>query len=152
MWQPWSRSTVSYCHAVCVTIDGVGIRYWIYWPNSELRVIRAPSPISTLYESLLQTFKSSPVCSVVARRVLVTDLNNGDSSASSAQALPYRTDSVHCLQHLSTDHAATPRFQQYLNCCIRIDCKGNVFTELLPRNGSRIFISRSLQSNGYAHL
>jgi hypothetical protein len=26
-------------------------------------------------------------------------------------------------------------FQQYLSCCMRIRCRGNVFTELLLRNG-----------------
>jgi hypothetical protein len=30
------------------------------------------------------------------------------------------------------------RFQQYLYCCMRIRCHGNVFTEPLPRNGSGI--------------
>jgi hypothetical protein len=28
------------------------------------------------------------------------------------------------------------RFQHYLYCCIRIRCRGNMFTEPLPRNGS----------------
>jgi hypothetical protein len=31
----------------------------------------------------------------------------------------------------------THRFQQYLYCCMHIRCPGNVFTELLPRNGCK---------------
>jgi hypothetical protein len=38
-----------------VTVDGDWIGYWICWHHSELQVITAPSPISILYRSLLQT-------------------------------------------------------------------------------------------------
>jgi hypothetical protein len=45
----WSRK---YCHIfVCVTIDGVRIRYWIYWHHSELKAITAQPLISTIYKS-----------------------------------------------------------------------------------------------------
>jgi hypothetical protein len=41
------------------------------------------------------------------------------------------------------------RFKQYLYCCMRIRCRGNVFTEPLHRNGSvYLLISRSVHSNG----
>jgi hypothetical protein len=38
------------------------------------------------------------------------------------------------------------RFQQYLYCSMRIRCHGNIFTAPLPRDGSDIFISRSLRT------
>jgi hypothetical protein len=31
------------------------------------------------------------------------------------------------------------RFQQYLYCCMRVRCSGNVFTEPLPSNGSTLY-------------
>jgi hypothetical protein len=34
-------------------------------------------------------------------------------------------------------------FQQYLQCCVRIRCCGNVFTEPLPTNGSTRYITMS---------
>jgi hypothetical protein len=62
-----------------------GMDWWMdllttYTHDSELGVITAQSLISTLYKSLHT--KSSPVCSVFTSRCLVTNLNNGDSSAS----------------------------------------------------------------------
>jgi hypothetical protein len=32
------------------------------------------------------------------------------------------------------DHAETPCYQQWHYCCMHIHCRGNVFTELMPRN------------------
>jgi hypothetical protein len=37
-------------------------------------------------------------------------------------------------------------FQQQLYCCVRIRCRGNVFTDPLPRNG--LLFIRILHSNG----
>jgi hypothetical protein len=52
--------------------------------NLELQATTAPLPISTLYKSLHD--KSSQ--SVFTSRFLVTNLNNGDSSASMVMLLP----------------------------------------------------------------
>jgi hypothetical protein len=57
-----------------------------YTHHSELQVITALSPISTLHKLL--DAKSSPDCSVFTTRCLVSDLNNGDSSASVVTPLP----------------------------------------------------------------
>jgi hypothetical protein len=57
-----------------------------YAHDSELQAIITLSLITTLYKSLHA--KSSPVCSVFTSRYLVTNLNNGDSSASVATPLP----------------------------------------------------------------
>jgi hypothetical protein len=95
------------------------------------------SAIANLYTLKITTAhaKSFPACCVFTSRSLVTVSNSGDSSASalksSIRRQPYRTDSVAPifflitpLHGLSTKH----RFQQYLYCCMRIRCRGNVFT------------------------
>jgi hypothetical protein len=43
------------------------------------------------------------------------------------------------------DHSRKHRFQQYLYCCMHIHCHGNVFTKLLPRNGSTRYTALSLR-------
>jgi hypothetical protein len=80
---------------------------------------------------------------VFTSRSLSTASKSGDSSASRAQVQSslsqvqncLSTDVVPSLYHLSTDHVETPRFQLSLYCCVRIRCRGNVFTEPSPRNG-----------------
>jgi hypothetical protein len=92
--------------------------------------------------------------SVFTRRFLVTASNDGYSSASVLKSslnggslptpsflhrIPYRTDFVDPVVFLITPQhgqSITHRFKQYLCCCMRIHCHGNVFTEPLPRNGS----------------
>jgi hypothetical protein len=50
---------------------------------------------------------------------------------------------------VSTDHIENTVPLLLYHCSVRVCCCRNVFTELLPRNGSvYLFISRSLHSNG----
>jgi hypothetical protein len=55
----------------------------------------------------------------------------------------FSADSLRSLSVLLTTPLHGPSikhsFQQYLYCCMRIRCRGNLFTESLPRNGSGIF-------------
>jgi hypothetical protein len=52
------RSSFLYYHVIWVTIDGVWIGEWIYWPLTplELQVITAPLLISTNHQSKLRVF------------------------------------------------------------------------------------------------
>jgi hypothetical protein len=113
-----------------------------YTHDSELQAITAPPLISTIHKSPqhpLSLFQPA----VFTSRSLATASNSGDFLASSSQVLSSQppvqncltTDFVPCLQHLSTDQVETLRFQQSLYCCVHIRCRGNGFTELLPRNG-----------------
>jgi hypothetical protein len=54
--------------------------------DSEVQVIIALSLMYALYKSLHA--KSSPACSILTRRCMVTIINNGDSSASVVTPLP----------------------------------------------------------------
>jgi hypothetical protein len=87
--------------------------------------------------------KSFPARSVFTSTCLVTASNNGYSSASRLKSSlnSYSLPTVYScfivlfitpLHRPSRKHS----FQQYIYCCMRIRCRGNVFTELLPRNGS----------------
>jgi hypothetical protein len=83
-----------------VTIDGVWIGDWIYWPltyHSERTSTYSATLISTIHKSPqrpLNFFQPT----VFTSRSLVTASNRGDSSASvlksSLHRLPYRTDFV----------------------------------------------------------
>jgi hypothetical protein len=53
-----------------------------------------------------------------------------------------------CLETMFSLRSVQSYSQKYLYYCIRIRRRGNIFTELLFRNGSDIFISVSLHSNG----
>jgi hypothetical protein len=109
--------------------------------------------------------KSFPARSVFTSSCLVTASNNGYSFASGLpsnclltapflHSLPYRTDIFALIFFLITPRHGPRRIhrlQQYLYCCMRIRCCGNLFTEPLPRNDSGILAySRSLHSNGSA--
>jgi hypothetical protein len=80
--------------------------------------------------------KPFPACCVLISHSLATASNNGDSSALRAQFLSSQipvqnsTDFVFCLQYLITGLVEILRFKE-----LRIRCRGNMFTEPLPRNG-----------------
>jgi hypothetical protein len=96
--------------------------------------------------------KSFPVYCVFTSRSLATASNNGDSSASSAQALPERRLHSNCLFSSQTPlqnwlgcpncppynplqgSSGKHRFQQYLYCCMHVRCRVMLFTEPLRRN------------------
>jgi hypothetical protein len=85
-----TRSSSSRCVSIlCVTIDGVWIRYWIYWHSSELQVITELLLISTLYNSPQHTLRlfSPAVLSAVPWKRLLT----AKTSAPRAQVLPSPT-------------------------------------------------------------
>jgi hypothetical protein len=78
---------------------------------------------------------------------LVTDLNNGDSSASVLTLLPA---GYHSTAELSTELIAPtvvvvtsrhrPQRTQFFYRCMHIRCHGNVFTEPLPFISSSVYI------------
>jgi hypothetical protein len=114
------------------------------------------SATSYLHNSQITTApaKPFPACCVIISRSLATASNSGDSSASRAQVLssqpPLQNWTNDWLSSLAYNISArttykTPRFQQQLYFCVRIRCRGNVFTEPLPRNGRCL---QSLHSNG----
>jgi hypothetical protein len=91
--------------------------------------------------------KSFPSCCVFIRLSLVTASNSGDSLASRSQVLY-----LHILNSELTTNWVAPivlltrittvqgssrkhHFQKELSCCVRIRWSGNLFTDLLPRNG-----------------
>jgi hypothetical protein len=145
-----------------VTLDGILDRILdlltTYTHDSELQAITAPP----IHNSHITTTPAKPfaACCVNTSRSLVTVCNCGDSSASGLKStlngcflptvsfphrLPYRNDLVAPIVFLTTPlHGPSRkhRFQKYLYCCIRIRCRGNVFTEPLPR------ISEPFASNG----
>jgi hypothetical protein len=106
------------------------------------------SAIADLHKSQITTApaKCFPACCVFTSRSIAAASNSGHSSASRASPLwtaysphraPYRTDSVAAVAFLITPlHGPSikHRSQQYLYCCMRILCRGNLFTEPLPRN------------------
>jgi hypothetical protein len=85
------RKCIKYCHVLgCVTMDGVWIGEWIYWPlihttwnYKQLQRYHWSTHFTNHYTlSLLQPFIVFP------SRCLVTTLNNEDSSASVLTPLP----------------------------------------------------------------
>jgi hypothetical protein len=78
----------------CVTVDGIGIGYWIYWHicmhHSELQAITVVSLISTLYKSPQHLLSLFPACCVFKSSSLATASNNGDASASSTHVVTVR--------------------------------------------------------------
>jgi hypothetical protein len=74
----------------CMTIDGVWIRYWIYWHNSELQVITAPLLISIIHRLPQHPLSLFPACCAFNSRSLATASNSGDSSASRAHVVILR--------------------------------------------------------------
>jgi hypothetical protein len=75
---------------MCVTVDGV--LDWIldllitYTHDSELQVIIAPSPISTILQITTAQANSFRACCVLTSLSLVTDSNSGDYSTSAFQS------------------------------------------------------------------
>jgi hypothetical protein len=76
---------------MCLTIDGVWIGEWIYWPliHSPLRNTSNYIATANLHNSQITTApaKPFPACCVFTNRSLATASNSGDSSASRAQVL-----------------------------------------------------------------
>jgi hypothetical protein len=76
-----------------VTVDGVGLANafidHIYTPLGTTRNHSAAADLYTLQTTAAKT-KSSPARSAFNSRLLVTDVNSGDFSASRAQVLPIR--------------------------------------------------------------
>jgi hypothetical protein len=99
--------------------------------------------------------KSFPVCCGSFSHSLVPASDSGDSPAnafkSSFHRLSYRTDLVAPIVFLITPwHGPSTkrRFQHYLYCCMRIRCRGNVFTEPFPSSGCLfLLIKTRLPSN-----
>jgi hypothetical protein len=148
-WRRWEDNIVK-----CMCDFRRGMDWWMdllttYTHDWELHANTVPPLSSTIYKSPTKPF---PACCVFTSRSLATASNSGGSLASRAQVLSSQpsvqncltTDFVPCLWHLSADHLETHRFQQYLYCCVHIRCRGNVFTEMLPRN------NRCLQSHRLA--
>jgi hypothetical protein len=88
--------------------------------------------------------KHFPACSIFTRCFLVTVSNNGYSSASVLKPFDRRLPS-NCLFCLLITPLHGPnrkhRFQQYFYCYMCIRCRGDMFTEPLPRNGSTRYIT-----------
>jgi hypothetical protein len=72
-----------------VTIDGVWIRYWIYWPLTPLRTTHNYSSTANLHTLQFTTApaKPFPACCILTGCSLETASNSGDFSASLAQVL-----------------------------------------------------------------
>jgi hypothetical protein len=124
-----------------VTTLGRDYRRGMFTHDSELQAITAISLISTIHKSLHA--KSFPAHSVFNSSFLVTDVNSGDSSASRAQVLPSRFQYITACQVstelftpilLGADSVGNTPFPR----CMCNRCRGNMFTEPLPRNGSNI--------------
>jgi hypothetical protein len=75
---------------VVVAIDGVGTGYWIYWYNSELKLVTALSLISTIHRSPQQLLSLFAACCVFNSRSLRTAFNSGGSSSSCARVITVR--------------------------------------------------------------
>jgi hypothetical protein len=110
------------------------------WPGTTSNY----SATANLHISQITTALAKPflVCCVFTSRSLATALTVEDLSFTRSgclHSLPctsQRTQPTWSLfYNISVNHAETPRFQQSLYCCVRIRCRGNVFTEPLPRNG-----------------
>jgi hypothetical protein len=81
----------------------------IYTHHLELQVITALSLISTVHISLHA--KSSSVYSVFNGRLLVTDVNNEDYSASRAQVLSFKIPVQNCLSITNSTELTTPELE-----------------------------------------
>jgi hypothetical protein len=76
---------------VCVTIDGVCIGEWIYWPliHSTRNYKQSTANLRNLQITAVNT-KSSLACSVFTNRSLATASNNGDSWTSRLHVVTFR--------------------------------------------------------------
>jgi hypothetical protein len=101
--------------------------------HTWLRTTSNCSATANLHNSQITTApaKPFPACYVFTGHSLAMASNSGDSSASRAQVLSSQPSMQNCL----TADLQTPHSQQQLYYYVRICCGGNVFTELLPRNG-----------------
>jgi hypothetical protein len=95
-----------FCHVYVVTIDGVWIGEWIYWPliplDSELQTITAPLLISTIHKSTQHSLSLFSACCVFTRHSLATATNSAYSSASRAHVVPSPTPVQNCLLLISS--------------------------------------------------
>jgi hypothetical protein len=105
-----------------------------YTPDSLVQAITALPPISTIHKSSQHPLSPLPAC-VYTIRSLATASNSGYSSASRVPVLSTVSSTeltwmpkLSSLKPPGTGHRRKPRFQQYFHCCMRIRCRGNVFT------------------------
>jgi hypothetical protein len=150
-----------YCHVKGVTIDGVWIGDSIYWPLTHSRLVSTSnySTTANLHISQITTApaKPFPICCVFISGSQVTASNNGDSSASRSQVLSSQTPVENwtwcpsCLGcNISARTNRNPRFQQYLDGCMRI-CLPNRCLETAVKRTSEnttLLLLRMLPSNG----
>jgi hypothetical protein len=136
-----------YCHVVCMWLY---TGFWIIGFMDHLQVVTTNDYNTRWFPHFKEITpthaKTFPACGVFNRRFLVTAFNNDYSSTSVLKSSLngcFLPTELFLLQFVSLWplHGPTRKdsFQQYLYCCMRIHCCGNVFTEPLPGNGSSIF-------------
>jgi hypothetical protein len=92
---------------------------------------------------------SFPARSAFTSNCLVTAYNNGYSSASGIKSSLHGDSLASIVLLITPLHGPSRkhRFQQYLYCRMRIRCRGYMFTESLPRNGSTRY-TKKLHGDG----
>jgi hypothetical protein len=131
------RSLMSILSRIGVTVDGVWIGEWIYWPLIHTtRNYKHYKLIYTLYKLLEHQLSLFPACCVAVSPSLATTSNNGDSSASRAQVhsshppVQNWTKLIAPTVLVITSRHGTHR-KHFFYYCVRIHCRGNVFIEPL---------------------
>jgi hypothetical protein len=109
------------------------------------------SAVTDLHTIHIATAHAKPQSVIVSpNRFLVTDLNNGDSSASlptSVLSGEYSTAELNAPAVMVTTSLRGSHIQK-LYFCVHVRCRGNMLTKPLPRNG-RCLQSRRLATGLY---
>jgi hypothetical protein len=120
-----------------VSIDGGWIGEWIFWPL--IYTTWNYKHLHTLQITAAHA-KPFPACSVFTavpwQRLVTVEILQLHALRSYLHNLPYRTAWTSCSNYLGYNFSArTTQKIPFFCCYIRVRCRGNLFTELLPRNG-----------------